>query len=361
MPILCQAFVALGDGTKNLNGAGGTFEVTVEVGSQTVEPDPQEIEVSAGQTRAAFVSQPFTVPPNQAAIIKLQSPNAGDSDVDVTAYLYDVWPLVTASGVGEVSIEQILGTALPAESVAGRDAAALGAFLDVATPLLTCAAAMRGTDGANTTVPDAAGTAAALHATTDAALAVVDGLIDTLVARLTAARALLMDNLSNLDRSISTAESNIRGSDSDDLKDLSDQMDNLAGGGTTPTTSALGITISQNDVELTGRLQNFYPGEAFDFTVYCVVDDVAQDITGDTLTITVKSAKSDLDAAALIQKTADVTTYGASGYGVFSFTTTDTDLTPGDVYVDIFWERAAGSKRVAYDSPVRILTRVSDA
>lgn len=40
---------------------------------------------------------------------------------------------------------------------------------------------MRGTDAANTTVPDAAGTAAALHATTDAALAVVDGNVDSIL------------------------------------------------------------------------------------------------------------------------------------------------------------------------------------
>jgi hypothetical protein len=42
--------------------------------------------------------------------------------------------------------------------------------------------AMRGTDGANTTVPDAAGTAAALHAVTDAAIAVIDGIVDNIVA-----------------------------------------------------------------------------------------------------------------------------------------------------------------------------------
>jgi len=40
---------------------------------------------------------------------------------------------------------------------------------------------MRGTDGANTTVPDAAGTAAGLHATTDAAIAVVDGNVDSIL------------------------------------------------------------------------------------------------------------------------------------------------------------------------------------
>lgn len=46
---------------------------------------------------------------------------------------------------------------------------------------------MRGTDGANTTVPDAAGTAAGLHATTNAAIAVIIEYIDTEIAAILAA------------------------------------------------------------------------------------------------------------------------------------------------------------------------------
>lgn len=40
--------------------------------------------------------------------------------------------------------------------------------------------AMRGTDGANTTVPDVAGTAATLHGVTDGKVDVVDGIVDTI-------------------------------------------------------------------------------------------------------------------------------------------------------------------------------------
>jgi hypothetical protein len=40
--------------------------------------------------------------------------------------------------------------------------------------------AMRGTDGANTTVPDAAGTAAGLHATTDGLITTIDTVVDTI-------------------------------------------------------------------------------------------------------------------------------------------------------------------------------------
>lgn len=52
----------------------------------------------------------------------------------------------------------------------------------------------------------------------------IDVSLDTLLSRLTAARAVLLDNL---DRKISTAESNIRGADSDTLKTLSGQIDKI--------------------------------------------------------------------------------------------------------------------------------------
>lgn len=92
-------------------------------------------------------------------------------------------------------------------------------------------------DGCNTVTPDAAGTAASLHAITDglisalnnlsaaqvnaecdtaisdaalataSALATVDSLVDTLIARLTATRAGYLDNLTNLDAAISSRNS----------------------------------------------------------------------------------------------------------------------------------------------------------
>ena len=53
-------------------------------------------------------------------------------------------------------LKRVLGTALT-ETGAGYLAAALKKLLDVETPLLTAAAAMRGTDGANTTTPPTTG------------------------------------------------------------------------------------------------------------------------------------------------------------------------------------------------------------
>jgi len=53
--------------------------------------------------------------------------------------------------------------------------AAKAAFVDASIAAIPTTA-MRGTDGANTTVPDAAGTAAGLHGTTDAAIAALNNL-----------------------------------------------------------------------------------------------------------------------------------------------------------------------------------------
>jgi len=87
--ILCQGLVFFGDGTKNLDGTGGAFELTITVGGQTVEPDPQGIHFSAA-VRAAVFTYIFPVPANKEVIIKAKSPNGADTDVDVTAYLFDI-------------------------------------------------------------------------------------------------------------------------------------------------------------------------------------------------------------------------------------------------------------------------------
>jgi len=54
----------------------------------------------------------------------------------------------------------------------------------------------------------------------------LDTLLNTLVTRLTAARAAKLDNV---DQAISTTQTNIVGADGDTLKSLSDQMDNKTG------------------------------------------------------------------------------------------------------------------------------------
>lgn len=87
-PMRCQGIVYLGDGVKNLSGAGGDFQLVITVGGQTVQPSPQTITFSTA-VRATVFTTDFPVPANAEVILRVKSPNIADSDVDVTAYLYD--------------------------------------------------------------------------------------------------------------------------------------------------------------------------------------------------------------------------------------------------------------------------------
>lgn len=88
-PMLCQGLILFGDGTKNLDGSGGNFELTVTIGGQTIEPNPQIITFSTAVRTSVWTSV-FPVPANDEVILKAKSPNAADTDVNVIAYLYDV-------------------------------------------------------------------------------------------------------------------------------------------------------------------------------------------------------------------------------------------------------------------------------
>ena len=86
---LCQAYIKLGDGTKNLDGTGGNFTYTIVVGGQTVQASPKTVVFSTA-VRSSFWTEIFPVLANEEVVISLTSPNAADSDVDVTAYLFDL-------------------------------------------------------------------------------------------------------------------------------------------------------------------------------------------------------------------------------------------------------------------------------
>lgn len=116
----------------------------------------------------------------------------------VPANVYDSW--VSGSDYLQIDLLQILGHTITQSGTQVADG--FEHFFDHATPAITVGDAMRGTDSANTTVPDAAGTAATLHATTDGK---IDGLNDydgsdtsgttTLLTRLSADRAGYLDKL----------------------------------------------------------------------------------------------------------------------------------------------------------------------
>ncbi|HUU93716.1 MAG TPA: hypothetical protein VM238_21195, partial [Phycisphaerae bacterium] len=61
----------------------------------TVQPSPQTVTFGT-EVRSAVWTTPFPVPANTAVVMSVTSPNAADSDVDVTAYLYDAMPAAQA-------------------------------------------------------------------------------------------------------------------------------------------------------------------------------------------------------------------------------------------------------------------------
>lgn len=141
-PCLCQALVLFGDGAKDLDGTGGDFELTITVGGQTIQPDPQTVTFSTA-VRGAVFSTKFPVPANAEVVVRVLSPNVADTDVDVTAYLYDVGALqpttrgtaldVDADGIAGADIQKILATA-PTETGAGYLAGSFTKFFDEQTP-----------------------------------------------------------------------------------------------------------------------------------------------------------------------------------------------------------------------------------
>lgn len=87
VPVECQVYVKMGDGSKNLAGVAGDYELVVTVGGQTIQPSPTTATFNTA-VRSGIYSVWFCVPANEEVVAKLTSPNAGDSDVDTTAYLF---------------------------------------------------------------------------------------------------------------------------------------------------------------------------------------------------------------------------------------------------------------------------------
>ena len=99
--LLVMGVVSFGDGSKDLDGSGGTFELTLEVGGQTVQPDPQLIQFSTA-VRAMTFTHVFTLYDGDTAEFKVKSPNAGDTDVTVTASLIETGSHDTRTDLNQI-------------------------------------------------------------------------------------------------------------------------------------------------------------------------------------------------------------------------------------------------------------------
>jgi len=84
---LYVARLQIGDGVKDLDASGGGFELTIVIDGNTVEPGPQTITFGTN-ARSSAISATFVGKVGEQVLLKLKSPNAGDTDVDVTADLF---------------------------------------------------------------------------------------------------------------------------------------------------------------------------------------------------------------------------------------------------------------------------------
>jgi len=95
-PTWCTADIRLGDGAKNLDGTGGTFEVKVVVAGNTVHGGAIGV-VQGTDVRSSLPTFAFWVGDDAEVTIAVESPNAADTDVAVTCVLADVSPLQPAT------------------------------------------------------------------------------------------------------------------------------------------------------------------------------------------------------------------------------------------------------------------------
>lgn len=88
VPTLCKVSAWVGDGTKDHAAVDGEWVLDVVVGSQMVR---KWIDVYGTiSDRSLLESDPFVVPANTAVTCYLLSPDPSDTDVDVTASIYQV-------------------------------------------------------------------------------------------------------------------------------------------------------------------------------------------------------------------------------------------------------------------------------
>jgi hypothetical protein len=112
--------VLMGNGTKNLSGAGGDFSVTITIAGNTWNGGAQTRTIGSA-VRSLIQTEAFFVPANAAVTVAITSPNSADTDVNVTAYL------VSESSAGAAALTDVQSR-LPAALVSGRMDSSVGAM-----------------------------------------------------------------------------------------------------------------------------------------------------------------------------------------------------------------------------------------
>ena len=112
---------------------------------------------------------------------------------------------------------------------------------------------------------------------------------------------------------------------------------------------------------MTTTISDFYVGTTHAFSLLLKINAVAQDVSGDTVTLRIKESITDSDADAKVTVTADVATRGADGYADFIIPASATkDLTAKRYQMDVEWVTAAGKEYIPLKQTIQLLERVSD-
>ena len=108
-------------------------------------------------------------------------------------------------------------------------------------------------------------------------------------------------------------------------------------------------------------ISDFYVGTTHAFSLLLKINAVAQDISGDTVTLRIKENVDDADSAASATVVADVATRGATGYADFVIPASATKgLTAKQYQLDVEWVTATGKEYIPLKQTIQLLERVSD-
>lgn len=113
-------------------------------------------------------------------------------------------------------------------------------------------------------------------------------------------------------------------------------------------------TIGDDDVSL----EDFGQGTTVVISATIKIDGAVQDITSDTVTLTLKKKRDDVDADAAIQQNAIVA--AGAGLAVWTLLPAATNVPPRRYFYDILWVTSAAAEYLLESGEVKVLSRVSD-
>ena len=88
--IVCQGRVLIGNGIDDLDGTGGEFELTLNTGTYTLQPNTQFVFFEVGPTSGSVMTESFYLGVGDTVTFSMKSPNAADTSVWVRACIYEV-------------------------------------------------------------------------------------------------------------------------------------------------------------------------------------------------------------------------------------------------------------------------------